>query len=939
MPEKREKRLVLIDGHGLAYRMFFAIQATLTTREMEPTNATYGFTRTLVDLLKSEDPPDYLAVSFDTGRTFRHDKFEDYKGTREKMPDDLQVQIKRIHEVLEAFSIPILEAENYEADDVLGTVARLAGEMGLHTVIVTGDRDLLQLVDAHTTVQLPGSRSGEVQNFDEAAVQEKYGLTPEQLVDFKALVGDKSDNIPGVAGVGEKTATELLQQYQSLENVYTHLDDIANTRARNALAKGRDEAFLSYELGRIVKDVPVAFDLEACRTRDYNRDRVAEIFRELEFRSLLAQVPDMEGAIQPPQVGESQQLPLFGGMAAPTPASPAVLTDAPTTTHIILDEGALAALVKALESAETIAFDTETTSTDQMQAKLVGISLAVKPGEGYYIPVGHKLDDMAQLPLETVIEHLRPVLTDPNIPKCGHNIKYDAVVMEQHGLQISPLGFDNMIGEWLLRPGGSRGRLGLKHLAFVRLGIEMTEIEALIGSGKKQITMDLVPIEQAAPYAAADADMTLRLREHIHHDLAEQGLEELFYGIEMPLVPVLAKMEQTGVLLNTEFLKELSIELNDLLGTLIGRIYRIVGYEFNINSTQQLSKVLFEDLQLPTEGIRKTSGGRYSTAADVLESLQGRDTTGMIKTILEYREAEKLRSTYVDALPMMVNPHTGRIHTSFNQTGAVTGRLSSSDPNLQNIPIRTEMGRRVRDAFIAAPGHLLIAADYSQVELRILAHISGDAALRQAFLEDQDIHASTAAAVFNIPLDQVTHAQRSFAKSVNFGLLYGMSAFRLARDSALTLAEAEAFVKAYFERFPGVREYLDSTKRRAVDQGYVETLLKRRRYFPALLSDRTGRQADIARRAAEREAINMPIQGTAADIIKIAMVKLHRALRERHLGSKMILQVHDELVLEGPQGEANEVIELVREVMESAYPLDIPLRVEVNAGQSWGALK
>ncbi len=934
MAAEERKRLVLIDGHGLAYRMFFAIQM-LTTRQMEPTNATYGFARTLVSLLNDEDPPDYLAVSFDTGRTFRHDRFEDYKGTREKMPDELQVQIGRIHEVLEAFNIPVLEAENYEADDVLGTVARLAGEMGVQTLIVTGDRDLLQLVDEHTAVQLPGHRSGEVQRFDPAAVEEQYGLRPEQLVDFKALVGDKSDNIPGVTGVGEKTAVPLLQQYGTLQNLYDHLDEVTSTRARNALEQGREQAFLSYELARIVTDAPVELDLEACRTRDYDRQKVADIFRELEFRSLLAQVPGTEE--QP--LAEGQQLPLFGDLPPSTSTVPTVQATSPTTTHIVQDEAALAALAEKLTSAPAIAFDTETTSTDQMRADLVGISLAVEPGEGYYIPVGHRVGDDPQLPLEVVIEHLRPALTDPGIPKYGHNIKYDAVIMERHGLKVDPLSFDTMIGEWLLRPGVSRGKLGLKSMAFVRLGVEMTEIEDLIGSGKKQITMDLVSIEQAAPYAAADADVTLRLQEQIRRELAEQGLEKLFYEVEMPLVPALAAMEQAGVLIDVDFLGEMSAELGEILGGLIDRIYELVGYQFNLNSTQQLSKALFEDLRLPTDGVRKTSSGRHSTAADVLDSLRERDTTGVIEAILEYREAEKLRSTYVDALPALVNPRTGRIHTSFNQTGAVTGRISSSDPNLQNIPIRTDLGRRVRYAFIAAPGHVLIAADYSQVELRVLAHVSGDEALRRAFHEDQDIHATTAAAIFDVPLDQVTGLQRGFAKSVNFGLLYGMGAFRLARESGLTLAEAESFIETYFARFPRVREYLDGTRRMAAEKGYVETLLKRRRYFPALHAESAGRQAEVARRAAEREAINMPIQGTAADIIKIAMVRLHHALRERGLKSRMILQVHDELVLEAPHEETDQATELVVEVMENAYPLDVPLRVDVSAGPNWGDIK
>lgn len=941
MARENSKRLVLIDGHGLAYRMFFAIQAEMTTRQGEPTNATYGFTRTLLSIINSEEPPEYLAVSFDVGRTFRDDLFGEYKATRAKMPDSLEQQIGRIHEVLEAFNIPRLELEGYEADDVLGTVARLAGEQGIETLIVTGDRDLLQLVDEHTIVQLPGSRSGEVEVYDAKAVEEKYGIRPDQFVDYKALIGDKSDNIPGVRGVGEKTAAQLLRQYGTLEGIYEHLDAISSARTRNALEQGREAAFLSQKLARIVTDAPVDFDLEACRTHHYDRERVAAIFRELEFRSLLSQVhgadePTNRSAASPP-APQGQQLPLFSPAETALPLAAAA--EPVTEAHVVRDEAALEALAQKLEQAEGIAFDTETTSTDQMQAALVGISLAVRPGEGYYIPVGHMLDEEPQLPLERVVERLRPALTDPSIPKYGHNIKYDAIVMERHGLAVTPLSVDTMIGEWLLHPEQSQRKLGLKNLAFYRLGIEMTEITDLLGRGKGQITMDLVPVAQAAPYAAADADVTLRLVEPICREIVEQGLESLFYDVEMALVPVLADMEMAGVKVDVAFLKRMSAEMARLLDERTRAIYNIAGYEFNLNSTQQLSEALFEKLQLPTQGLRKTSSGYYSTAADVLDSLLEQDTTGIIEAILEYRELEKLRSTYVDALPHMVNPQTGRIHTSFNQTGTVTGRLSSSEPNLQNIPIRTELGRRVREAFIAEAGHMLVTADYSQVELRILAHVSGDEALRRAFLEGQDIHATTAATVYGIPLEQVTHGQRSFAKSVNFGLLYGMSAFRLARDSNLTLPEAEDFVKTYFERFPKVKQYLDATRRQAAEQGYVETLLKRRRYFPALQSQDTSQRGMMERRAAEREAVNMPIQGTAADIIKLAMIRLHSALEARGLRGRMILQVHDELLLEVPEEEVEETVALVKEVMENAYPLDVPLKVDAHAGRNWGELK
>ncbi len=934
MPDQKRPRLVLIDGHGLAYRMYYALSwDAFSTQQGEPTNATYGFTRTLLQIIAGDDPPDYLAVSFDLGATFRDDLFADYKATRAKMPDDLSIQIERIQEVLAAFNIPILVAEGYEADDVLGTIARIAEERGLDVLIVTGDKDLLQLVTEHTHVELPGRRSGvaESERYDIPAVVKRFGVRPDQFVDYKALIGDTSDNIPGVSGIGEKTATQLLQQFETLEGIYQHLDQITNKRAHTALEQGRDSAYLSQKLSRIVTDVPIDFSLEACRTRDYDRDRVVAIFRELEFRSLIDQLPSPE---QPTlsTIDAGQQLSLFGGTVAVS--SPP--TAFPTRTICVQDEQALSDLVSKLKDAAMIAFDTETTSTDQMTAKLVGISLAVEPGEGYYIPVGHVGTDAPQLPLAVVINSLRPALTDPAIGKIGHNVKYDAVVLERHGLAVQPLSFDTMIAQWLIRPDTSRGKLGLKAQAFLRLGIEMTEITDLIGAGRNQITMDRVPIEQCAPYAAADADMTLRLYEPLQRELAEHGLEKLFDEIEMPLVPVLCAMEQAGVLVDTTTLARLSAELGEVLATLEDEICQIIGYKFNLNSPQQLSDALFGSLGLPTQGMRKTRTGFYSTAADVLDSLRDQDTTGVISLLIQYRELEKLRSTYLDALPTLVNPVTGRIHSSFNQTGAVTGRLSSSDPNLQNIPIRTEQGRRVREAFIAAPGHRLVAADYSQVELRILAHVSGDERLQEAFREDQDIHASTAAAVYNLPLEQVTRDQRSFAKSVNFGLLYGMGAYRLARDSNLTLAEAEDFIKAYFERFPKVRRYLDQTRRMAIERGYVETLLGRRRYFPELQTASANRQEQAR---AEREAINMPIQGTAADIIKIAMVRLHHALREHGLQGQMILQVHDELVLEVPEREVAETVTLVKEVMEGAYPMDVPLRVDVSVGLDWGAIK
>lgn len=923
--------LVLIDGHALAYRAFHALPLdAFTTKLGEPTNATYGFTRTLMDIIVSDDPPKYLAVSFDQGMTARDELYEEYKATREKMPDELDVQMRRIREVVDAFNVPILEVEGYEADDVLGTIAHQAKEKGVPVLIVTGDRDLLQLVDENTQVQLPERRSvSEQRIYDEAAVREKMGVRPDQVVDYKALVGDSSDNIPGVYGVGDKTAVRLLEKYGNLDGVYEHVDEI-KTRFRNRLEEGKESAYLSYELARIQTDAPIELDLDACVTEEFNPKDALQLFRELEFRSLTGRLRD--GLEQAPKLVDRP----------------------PTETVIVRTEEQLAEVVGALEGAERISFDVETTALDKMTAELVGICLCVESPVGYYVPVGHLAPDSVkkgggeqlslfdgevklaegQLPLQTVLDALRPALTDPDIPKIAHNAKFDYTILDRHGVRVEPLGFDTMIAEWLTDPASKF--MGLKGLASHRLGIEMVDISDLIGSGRKQITMAEVPIEEAAPYGAADADVTLRLVEPLRKEIKDKGLERLL-EIEMPFIPVLSAMEQEGVGIDVDFFEKMSQDLEERLEELEKEIWEIAGRSFNVNSTQQLSEVLFDDLGLPHRGLRKTKSGYYSTAADVLESLQEADETGIIDAIFEYRELQKLKSTYVDALPQLVNAETGRLHTSFNQTGTVTGRIASSNPNLQNIPVRSEVGQQIRRGFVARPGSLIVAADYSQVELRILAHISQDEALLEAFRQDQDIHRATAAAVYSVPLEEVTFEQRQFAKSVNFGLIYGMGPYRLSRDSELTLAEAENYVKEYFERFPGIRDYLDRTKETAREQGYVETLFGRRRYFPIFQARARANRQMVAR--SEREAINHPIQGTAADIIKIAMIRLHRRLREDGYTGRMILQIHDELLLEAPEDEAEALPDLVVETMSNAFELDVPLKVEVSTGRNWLELK
>jgi DNA polymerase-1 len=920
-----QERLFLIDGHALAYRTYFALSrigdsSRWITKTGEPTAGTYGFISVLLRLLEQE-MPEYLAISFDTGRTFRDDLFPEYKATRDKMPDDLRFQIDRIRQLIDAFGIPILEADGFEADDVLGTVARQAAEQGVRVFILTGDRDLLQLADENILIRLAGRKLSEAVDYDPVEVEARFGIAPSQLIDYKALIGDPSDNIPGVRGVGKKTAVKLLLEYKTLDGIFANLNEIP-TRFRNKLEVGREDAYLSQKLGKIVTEVPITFDLDTCRAQGYDRDRVIDLFRELEFHTLLSRIPQEDGSVP------SRQLGLFvSSQAAPT--------NEPSAFHIVDNPQALENLSRLLEDAEHIAFDVETTSTDAMRADLVGISLATDPMEGYYIPTGHNpaIAGGSQIELEIVINALRDPLSDPGKFKVGHNLKYDFMVLARLNLRSSPLTFDTMVAEWLCNPA-SRS-LGLKRLAWERLGVEMTEITDIIGRGRDQRSMAEVPISEVAPYAAADAEVCLRLMPKLREELEKKNQWSLFQSVEMPLIPILADMELSGIQLNTSFLDQLSVKLTNRLVEIESGIFQLVGHPFNINSTQQLSKVLFEELKLkPPDRARRTTSGLYSTAASVLDEL--RQSHPIVELILEHRELAKLKSTYTDTLPLQVDAKTGRVHTSYNQTGSVTGRLASSDPNLQNIPIRTELGRQIRNAFVSSPGNVLISIDYSQIELRIVAHMAEDKAMIQAFLEDKDIHAATASAIFGVDPEAITTQMRRQAKAVNFGLIYGMSPFGLSRSTDLTLAEAENFVEAYFERFPGVRSYLNQTRLQAAENGYVATLLGRRRYFPQLAHGAT--VSETARARAEREAINAPIQGTAADIIKLAMLKLPDALKQSNLAAKMLLQVHDELVFECPENELKPTVLLVQQIMDDAFELRVPLKTDVKTGTNWADL-
>ncbi|MCS7286796.1 MAG: DNA polymerase I [Anaerolineae bacterium] len=908
------KKLVIVDGHALAYRAYHALPLEMSTSKGEPTNAVYGFTSMLLNVLK-EEKPDYIAVAFDAGRSFRHESFAEYKAHRAKMGEDLAVQLKRISQVVEALGIKSIAIEGYEADDILGTLARKASEEGVETLIVTGDTDAFQLIGPKVRVLTSGRRFSDTIVYDREKILERYGLEPHQLADFKALVGDKTDNIPGIPRIGETIATRLLREYGSIEGIYQHIDEITPSSVKEALLENRDKAFLNKALVTIRTDIPLDITLEDLRYQGYDEEKVKEVFRELEFRSLYKRLPE---------TGEIRQLPLIGQVEVRHRAEPGQYV-------AIQDEEAFNLLMEKLSEATGLAFDVETTDIDPMRARLVGISLAFKEGDGYYIPIGHL--EGQQLPWELVKEKLARILEDETIAKYAHHAKYDMIVLARNGIKVRGLAFDTMVAGWLVNPAGRN--LNLKDLAWAYLGVEMTTIEELIGRGKNQISMDLLPIPKVAPYAAADADITYRLVGLLDQKLRELGLTKLFYEVELPLIPVLMDMEMTGVKLDIPFLREMSRELAQKLQSLEDEIYRYVGYRFNVNSPEQLSDALFGKLGISAQGVPRTKSGHYSTSADVLEKLRGRHP--VIELLLEHRHLAKIKSTYVDALPGMVNRTTGRVHTSYHQTGTVTGRLSSSDPNLQNIPTRTDIGKAVRRAFVAEDGWLLLSADYSQVELRILAHISGDEGLIAAFLRGEDIHASTASTILGIPIDQVTPEMRRLAKTVNFGISYGMSAYGLAEETGLTPEEAHRFIQNYFARYPKVKIYIENTKARAQQEGYVETLLGRRRYFPELSPEsKANRQVKAA---AERMAINAPIQGSAADIIKIAMVRLHRALKERGLRSRLVLQVHDELVIEVPEEELSIVAPMVREIMEGAYELKAPLKVELEVGKNWGELQ
>jgi DNA polymerase-1 len=878
------ERLFLLDGVSYAYRAFYAIQR-LSNAEGFPTNAVFGFVRTLRKLIDDFGPERLVAVFDPKGPTFRSERFAAYKITRKPMPDDLVVQMPVIKELLEAMRIPVLEIGGYEADDVIGTVARRAEAAGLDVYIVSGDKDMLQLISDKVHA-LHVHKDNAVLGPSEVA--ERFGVTPEHVTDVLGLAGDSSDNVPGVAGIGEKTATALVQQFGSLEEVLAHADEVAGAKRQENLRREAETARLSKELVTIETNVPLEFDLDEATLGEPDVDKLSRLYARLDFHQLRDE------------------------LVARTDASE-------VDYRLVNDTKALADLVAQLETTEELAVDVESTSTDAFRAELVGISVAFAPQQAFYVPLNGALEP------EAVLDALGPILRDPGRRLVGHNIKYDLEVLRGAGVELGTVAFDTMVAAYLVNP--ARGRYKLDELAIEYLGLKKIPITELIGSGKKQRSMRDVPLDQVAPYACEDADVTLRLKAPLEARLRDTALLKLFGEIEMPLVHVLAEMETRGVAVDTGLLAELSAEFQKRLDAAARTVYELAEESFNLNSPKQLSVILFDKLGLPVQKRTKTGP---STDVEVLEKLA--QLHPLPRELLNYRQLAKLKSTYVDALPALVHPKTGRIHTSFNQTIAATGRLSSSNPNLQNIPVRTDEGRRIRQAFVPGePGWRLLAADYSQIELRVFAHLAREEAMIEAFRRDEDIHAVTASLIYEVDLGDVTPEMRHRAKAVNFGIIYGQQAYGLSHYLDVPVGEAQAFIDAYYKRYERVRHYMDETVASGEKNGYVETICRRRRYVPELTS-----ASSQTRALGRRIAINAPIQGSAADIIKIAMIRIEQRLGEAQLRTRMILQIHDELIFEIPEDEEDDARALVTGEMESVMDLCVPLKVDVTSGRTWG---
>ncbi|TOQ68611.1 DNA polymerase I [Vibrio parahaemolyticus] len=921
-----ENPLILIDGSSYLYRAFHAYPGTMSNGEI-PTNAVYGVVNMLRSMMR-QFASERIAVVFDAkGKTFRDEMYSEYKANRPPMPDDLRCQIEPLHNVIRAMGLPLICVPGVEADDVIGTLAYQASQQGMPVLISTGDKDMAQLVDDNIT--LINTMTNVV--MDREGVVEKFGIPPELIIDYLALMGDKVDNIPGVPGVGDKTATALLQGIGGLTKLYENLDDIAalGFRGSKTMAKklvdNKDNAMLSYELATIKLDVKLEETPESLLKAEPNKDELIKLYGQLTFKSWLNEL--LEGGS-----GTVEAVELAGSAQASSSSSHAEMETSAVTIdrsqyETILDEASFNAWLEKLKAAELFAFDTETDSLDYMVANLVGLSFAIDEGIAAYVPVAHDyLDVPEQLDRDWVLEQLKPILEDDAQAKVGQNLKYDASVLARYGIEMKGIKYDTMLASYVYNSVG--GKHDMDSLALRFLQHSCISFEQIAGKGKNQLTFNQIELEQASPYAAEDADVTLRLHNRLFANIEQdEKLKSVYEEIEMPLVPVLSRIERTGVLIDDMKLSAQSVEIAARLEELEQKAYEIAEQEFNMNSPKQLQAILFEKMGLPV--VKKTPSGTPSTNEEVLQELAL--DYPLPKLILEYRGLAKLKSTYTDKLPKMINPSTGRVHTSYHQAVTATGRLSSTDPNLQNIPIRNEEGRRIRQAFVAPAGYKILAVDYSQIELRIMAHLSGDQALLDAFRDGKDIHAATAAEIMGVSIDQVSSEQRRRAKAVNFGLIYGMSAFGLAKQLGIPRGEAQAYMDKYFERYPGVMQYMEDTRSAAADKGYVETIFGRRLHLPEIKS-RNG----MRRKAAERAAINAPMQGTAADIIKKAMLLVDQWIQEEGNGRvKLLMQVHDELVFEVEESSLSEIESKVQKLMESAAELKVPLVAEAGHGDNW----
>ncbi|ATI46585.1 DNA polymerase I [Vibrio parahaemolyticus] len=921
-----ENPLILIDGSSYLYRAFHAYPGTMSNGEI-PTNAVYGVVNMLRSMMR-QFASERIAVVFDAkGKTFRDEMYSEYKANRPPMPDDLRCQIEPLHNVIRAMGLPLICVPGVEADDVIGTLAYQASQQGMPVLISTGDKDMAQLVDDNIT--LINTMTNVV--MDREGVVEKFGIPPELIIDYLALMGDKVDNIPGVPGVGDKTATALLQGIGGLTKLYENLDDIAalGFRGSKTMAKklvdNKDNAMLSYELATIKLDVELEETPESLLKAEPNKDELIKLYGQLTFKSWLNEL--LEGGS-----GTVEAVELAGSAQVSSSSSHAEMETSAVTIdrsqyETILDEASFNAWLEKLKATELFAFDTETDSLDYMVANLVGLSFAIDEGIAAYVPVAHDyLDAPEQLDRDWVLEQLKPILEDDAQAKVGQNLKYDASVLARYGIEMKGIKYDTMLASYVYNSVG--GKHDMDSLALRFLQHSCISFEQIAGKGKNQLTFNQIELEQASPYAAEDADVTLRLHNRLFANIEQdEKLKSVYEEIEMPLVPVLSRIERTGVLIDDMKLSAQSVEIAARLEELEQKAYEIAEQEFNMNSPKQLQAILFEKMGLPV--VKKTPSGTPSTNEEVLQELAL--DYPLPKLILEYRGLAKLKSTYTDKLPKMINPSTGRVHTSYHQAVTATGRLSSTDPNLQNIPIRNEEGRRIRQAFVAPAGYKILAVDYSQIELRIMAHLSGDQALLDAFRDGKDIHAATAAEIMGVSIDQVSSEQRRRAKAVNFGLIYGMSAFGLAKQLGIPRGEAQAYMDKYFERYPGVMQYMEDTRSAAADKGYVETIFGRRLHLPEIKS-RNG----MRRKAAERAAINAPMQGTAADIIKKAMLLVDQWIQEEGNGRvKLLMQVHDELVFEVEESSLSEIESKVQKLMESAAELKVPLVAEAGHGDNW----